>query len=84
MEVERCDSLKSSFEKTDTFANLAVGSFVVGGVLAVGTVAYVLFAPKGMLTASTTGGRSTSSPVTISATPVMGPDGGGMFLKGTW
>jgi hypothetical protein len=83
-EIDRCDNLKSSLEKTDTFANLAVGSFVVGGVLAVGTVAYVLFAPKGMLTASTTSGRSTSGPVTISATPVMGPDGGGMFLKGTW
>jgi hypothetical protein len=83
-EADRCSGLKSSLEDTDTFANLAVGSFVIGGVLAVGTVAYVLFAPQGMLTTSTGGGPTGAGPVTITASPVMGPDGGGFFLKGTW
>ena len=79
----QCSELQSSLKKSDTFSNLAMGSFIAGGVLAIGTVAYVLFAPRGMLTTSTTT-TGASGPVTVSATPVMGADGGGLFLKGTW
>jgi len=68
-----CGTLKSTLKSLDTTANVARGAYVAAGVLAVGAVTYVLLpVPK----PAKSGG--------IRVTPVVGLNGGGAAVVGSW
>lgn len=67
-----CASIRDSLTAKDTFGNLSVFSFVLGGTAAVGTVVYALVAPK-------------SKPKSgVNAVPVVSANAGGVVITGHW
>jgi hypothetical protein len=69
----RCPSLESTLHADDTWHDVAVGSFVVGGAVAVGAAAYFLW-PR----------RRASSEGAIRVTPIVGSGDGGVLVSGSF
>jgi hypothetical protein len=67
-----CKQLESSIAAHDTFTNLSVWSFVLGGALGVGTAVYALVAPKPTPTG------------TLRAMPTASREGVGVVVVGRW
>jgi hypothetical protein len=67
-----CDEFRSSLEADRTFGNLAIWSFVTGGVLGAGTAVYALMTPKA------------KSPSSVQAVPTVTAGGGGLLITGRW
>lgn len=74
---KRCDQVKSLAQQSDTFHNAAIGAFIGGGVLAIGTLTYLLLpSPKVKKTVIQSGG--------LHLTPVVGASQGGMIVSGAF
>jgi hypothetical protein len=77
----RCDELRSAYDGRELFRGLAIGGYVAGGVLAVGTLVYALM-PGG---SSPTGApREQGSPAApaVRAFVSVAPGGGGAMIEG--
>jgi hypothetical protein len=72
MPASECMEIKDRIAARDTFGNLAVSSFIVGGVLAASTAAYVLITRR----------PEPNGPVKV--TPVAASNSGGLVVSGTW
>ena len=68
----QCDELDNALSEVDTFTNLSVGAFVVGGAALAGTLVYLLIPTS----------RSESPPVSVRVVPVVGQSTGGLFVTG--
>jgi hypothetical protein len=70
--VKRCEEHRSSLAATETFGNLAIWSFIAGGVLGAGTAIYALATPRPKL------------PSRVAIAPLMASRGGGLVISGRW
>lgn len=75
-----CEKLRSSFDSKETLRGVAIGGYVVGGLLAVGTAAYALIPtsklPNALLKHGSTTGPSMRAFVSVA------PGGGGAVIEG--
>jgi hypothetical protein len=70
-----CTEIMSNLGDRDAHSRIALGSFIAGGVLAVGTVGYAVLTPT----------RPTKTrEMTVRAVPVIGTGIGGIVVIGTW
>jgi hypothetical protein len=67
-----CEAIKEPLAAASTFGNLAVWSFVMGGVLGAGTALYWLTVPKSTIKS------------TVQAVPVANAYSGGVVIIGRW
>lgn len=74
-----CDELSSKRSSQWTFSNLAVGSFITGGVFALGTAGLAVYTL--MRPASSQEGDAAA---TIQLSPVIGAEHRGVVLSGAW
>lgn len=70
--ADRCATLDSDLAARDTFANMALWSFIVGGAVGAGTTAYAL------ATSPSAGSAA------VRAAPVVSATGGGLVVMGRW
>jgi hypothetical protein len=72
-QVGTCDALLSLRKQQETFANVALTTFIAGGVLGAATAAYVFWP------------RSEAQPATaLRVAPVVMPGGGGLWIGGAF
>jgi hypothetical protein len=77
-----CADIQSSLEARDTLRDLAIWSFVAGGVLGAGTAIYAAVAPRSESTPET---KLTPKPTSkVRAVPVVTARGGGLVIGGEW
>ena len=67
-----CTTVQDTIAAKDTFANLALWSFVGAGALGIGTAVYALAAPKA------------AKKTELRASPVVTATGGGIVIGGAW
>jgi hypothetical protein len=70
----QCSELKGLRSDHDTFQNVAVGTFVLGGVVAAATVGSVFMF----------GSKRGKTEAAVSVAPSFGPSGGGLSARGTF
>lgn len=79
-----CQHLYDDRVGADTFGDVAVWSFVVGGLAGAGTAVYALVLPKVLTTRATPGQESATPGVRATLTPVASPGGAGLWLSGSF
>lgn len=67
-----CTTVQDMIGSKDTFANLALWSFVGAGALGIGTAVYALSAPQG------------TKKTEVRAVPIVTANGGGIVIGGAW
>jgi hypothetical protein len=68
----RCEEFTSTLGATERFGNLAIWSFVLGGLVGAGTATYAIVAPRS---------KSASS---MTLAPTVAANGGGLVIAGRW
>ena len=76
----RCDDLKSAHDGREMFRGIAIGGYVAGGVLAVGTLVYALI--PGRSSPGSSGDQGARPAPPVRAYVGVAPGGGGAVLEG--
>ena len=77
----RCDELRSAYDGRELFRGLAIGGYVAGGVLAVGTLVYALM-PGGSSPAGAPREQGSPAAPAVRAFVSVAPGGGGAMIEG--
>jgi hypothetical protein len=80
--AQTCNALSDALKAQDTFSNVAVGGFVVGGALALGTAGLFVYSLMKPSAPSDEGAPPASASIRV--VPVVGGTHHGLSLVGTW
>ena len=75
--ADTCISIDSKLRAQGAFSNAAMGSFITAGALAIGTLGYALFAPRGQ-------GGEVSKGAKTRVVPMLTSQQGGVLVMGAW